>query len=266
MTLSNENYTIAVDILKDRFGNSQEVIDLHYNKMINLQLEINRTNCLRNLLDTMERHIRRLEVLKQDINQYVFVSMIRTKLPEEVLLQLEILNGTKNKRTVESLRANLHEYVTAREHAEKKGDQADTIFKRSGQSRSEGRTRFIPTVNGRSNQHRYDGRPTSGSNTAVKQTGWGGAKPHTGSAEALVVNTKQTSATRYYDQCRYCDQRHWSDEWPNYRTAEERRRQLKDSCYKCLKVGHMSKDYKRSKSCVHCGEVNTHHRSLCPKI
>ena len=33
--LSKENYKIAVEILKDRFGNTQEVIDLHYHKMIN---------------------------------------------------------------------------------------------------------------------------------------------------------------------------------------------------------------------------------------
>ena len=40
----------------------------------------------------MERHIWSLEVLKQNINQDVFASMIQAKLPEEVLLQLEILN------------------------------------------------------------------------------------------------------------------------------------------------------------------------------
>ena len=88
--------------------------------MINLQAAVNRTNSLRNLLDTMERHTRSLEVLKQNINHDVFVSMIRAKLPEEVLLQLEILNGAKNKSTVESSRARIDEYVTAREHAEKK--------------------------------------------------------------------------------------------------------------------------------------------------
>ena len=64
---------------------------------------------------------------------------------------------------------------------------------------------------------------------------------------------------------RYCEKRHWSDECPKYRTVSERKRQLKDSCYKCLKAGHMSKDCKHSKVCVHCGEVNTHHRCLCPK-
>ena len=86
-----------------------------------------------------------------------------------------------------------------------------------------------------------------------------------GSADALVATTNKSTPPRYYDQCRYCDQRHWSDECPKFRTVTERKKQLKDSCYKCLKVGHMSKDCKKGKACVHCGEVNTHHRSLCPK-
>ena len=107
LSLPNENYIIAVDILREGFGNSQEAIDLHYNHMINLPPAINKTSSLRNLLDTMERHIRSLEVLKQNTNQDLFVSMIRAKLPEEVLLQLEILNGAKNKWTVESLRARI---------------------------------------------------------------------------------------------------------------------------------------------------------------
>ena len=111
----------------------------------------------------------------------------------------------------------------------------------------------------------FDRRPLVSYDTIVKQEGWGGAKSLTGSAEALVANANQTSTTSYYDQCRYSEKRHWSDECPRYRTVSERKRQLKDSCYKCLKAGHMSKDCKRSKACVHCGEVNTHHRSLCPK-
>ena len=94
---------------------------------------------------------------------------------------------------------------------------------------------------------------------------WSGRQGSMGSAEALVATTNKSTPPRYYDQCRYCDQRHWSDECPKFRTVTERKRQLKDSCYKCLKVGHMSKDCKKGKACVHCGEVNTHHRSLCPK-
>ena len=49
------------------------------------------------------------------------------------------------------------------------------------------------------------------------------------------------------------------------RTVKERKQQLKDSYFKCLKTGHLAKECKRSKVCDHCGEVNAHHRSLCPK-
>ena len=105
LTLSKENFKIAVEILKDRFGNTQEVIDLHYHKLINLPQAVNKTCSLRGLLDNIERHIRSLDVLKQNINQDVFVSMILSKLPEDVLLRLEMLNGkrAKSKWTVENL-------------------------------------------------------------------------------------------------------------------------------------------------------------------
>ena len=60
LTLSKDDYQIAVDILKERFD----------------------------LLDNNERQNRSLELLKQNINQDVFVSIIRSKLPDDILLQL----------------------------------------------------------------------------------------------------------------------------------------------------------------------------------
>ena len=77
LTLSNENYGVAIDILKERFGNEQVIIDLHYNQLINLSPASNKTSSLRSLLDQVEKHLRSLEVLKQNVNQDVFVSMIR---------------------------------------------------------------------------------------------------------------------------------------------------------------------------------------------
>ena len=192
-------------MFKERFGNSQEVIDLHSNQMINLQPAANRTSSLRILLDTMERDIRSLEVLKQNINQDVFVSMIRATLPEEVLLKLEILNGAKNKWTAD--------------------DKDDTKFKKNGQSHLEGRTRFCHSMNTRPKQTYFYRRHPASYNTIVKQESLDGAKSLTGSAEALVAYTSQSSVTRYYvnDQCRYCKQKHWSDECPKYRTISDRK-------------------------------------------
>ena len=167
LSLSKENYQIAVDILKDRFGNKQEVIDLHYHKLINLPQAVNKTNSLRNLLDNIERHIRSLEVLKQDVNQDVFVSMIRSKMPEEVLLQLEMLNGATNKWTVENLRVRLHEYVTAREHAEKK-DEVKKVNRDNSHFDKGSKNRSGAYYGNRQNYPASDHRPISKPELATK--------------------------------------------------------------------------------------------------
>ena len=143
LSMSNENYQVAVDILTDRFGDSQGVIDLHYSKMTNLPLASSSTGSLRNLLDNMERHIRSLEMLKQNVNQDVFVSMIRAKLPQEVLLELEIMHEAKNRWTVDTLRVKLQEYITARGYAEKKDATTDTRLPRNSPSNFEGKPRFV---------------------------------------------------------------------------------------------------------------------------
>ena len=52
------------------------MIDLHDTKMINLHSAMNNTSSLRNLLDTIERHIRSLDVFKQNTNLEIFVSII----------------------------------------------------------------------------------------------------------------------------------------------------------------------------------------------
>ena len=118
LPLSNDNYDIAIDILKTRFGRDQELVDLHYTQLINLQPATNKINSLRSLLNDIEKHMRCLSVMKQNIEQDVFVAMIRAKLPDEVLFQLEMVNGYKNKWTVEKLRERLDDYITARERSE----------------------------------------------------------------------------------------------------------------------------------------------------
>ncbi|XP_053395705.1 uncharacterized protein LOC128555912 [Mercenaria mercenaria] len=243
LTLSDANYEVAVGVLKERFGNEQEVVDVHYNKLINLQPAINKTSSLRVLLDAVEKHLRSLEVLGQNANQDVFVSMIRAKLPEDVLVQLEILSGTKKKWNTFRLRDRLREYIIARERAEKDKEPD----KRSLNSHSV-----------------QKGIRLNESKEPITRS-----FANSGSAHVLAAVRKQPTMKRntenYADKCRYCQQKHWSDECNKYRTISERKQQLKDSCYKCLKTGHQSNECKRNKLCTHCGEVNKHHRSLCPK-
>ncbi|XP_061194310.1 uncharacterized protein LOC133202484 [Saccostrea echinata] len=115
LMLSHENYDVAISILKKQFGDVQSVINKHYMDLINIKPAFNNTSSLRRLLDELEKHMRSLEALEQDVHQDVFVSMIITKLPKEARLQLEIQKGKKEKWTVQKLRIFLDNYIVARE-------------------------------------------------------------------------------------------------------------------------------------------------------
>ena len=69
--LSNENYRVAIDLLKERFGDKQTVINSHYSELINLTHASNNTKSMRSLYDQMEKS---LDALNQDTNQDIFVS------------------------------------------------------------------------------------------------------------------------------------------------------------------------------------------------
>lgn len=75
---------------------------------------------LRIFRDILIKHLRSLEVLKQDTKQNVFVSIVRSKLPEDVLLHLEIQKGSHESWTIGNLCEKLKEYVNAQEKSEKK--------------------------------------------------------------------------------------------------------------------------------------------------
>ena len=84
--LSNENFSVVTDLLKETCGDSQTVINSHYVELINLRSAPNTPRGLRSLYDQIEKHLRSLQALEQDINQDVFISMITSKLPKEVLI------------------------------------------------------------------------------------------------------------------------------------------------------------------------------------
>ena len=63
LSLSNENYSVALKILTDRFGNVQDTVDLHYTAIINLKSASDSVDSLRSLLDAVDKHLRSLDVL-----------------------------------------------------------------------------------------------------------------------------------------------------------------------------------------------------------
>ena len=58
LSLTNENYVIAIDILKERYGDTHETIDLHYKQIMNLPPAKSTIGSLRFFIDKVEKHLR----------------------------------------------------------------------------------------------------------------------------------------------------------------------------------------------------------------
>ena len=182
-------------------------------------------------------------MLHQNVNQDVFVSIVTSKLLQDVLLQLEIQKGSTAKWPIKGLCKRLLGYVNAKERSERNHVPTESSRVTSHDA-NKGRSEIKP----RQNQG------------FVSRNGKGAR-----SAEALIANVNSRTERSYFDKCKYCQGRHWSDECPKYTTIEERKNHIRGSCYKCLKFGHNSAECKQSKLGVHCGDINSHHRSLCPR-
>ncbi|XP_074641202.1 uncharacterized protein LOC141898948 [Tubulanus polymorphus] len=237
LTISNANYEVAVKLLCERFGDTQVLINAHYVNLIELPVSTNQTAKLRQPLDNIERHLRSLEVLKQDVNQSVFVSIIMSKLPKACLVTIEIQKEKDEKWTVKSLRESLDNFISAREVAERNQNDGST-----------GRVK--------PNEHQYQRSNFKFTNYQKRQ--------HTPSATLAATG----AIGGYSPRCFYCTDSHWSDECTKFSTIEGRKKKLKAVCHICLKKGHR-KDRCRpmvNRLCAHCGVRKDHHRSICPNL
>ena len=202
------------------------MINTHYVELINLKPVPNTAKGLRSLYDRIEKHLRSLEALEQNVDQDIFIAMITSKIPKEAIIQLELQKGTRNKWNVRELRELFNNYVSARERAEQ----------------THGGTREETAE--------VSNKPKVSSAEALVV-----------GTQAVGGKTERTVSV----QCRFCDANHWSDECNKYDTAEKRKQRIKGCCYRCLKQGHNANDCPKEITCAHCNKRNHHHRSLCPK-
>ena len=226
--LSNENYQVAVELLKERYGDKQAVVTSHYTEMINLKQAPNNPKGLQNLYNQVEQHLRSLKALDQDTDQDLFISMITSKLPKDVLIQLEVQKGAKTPWTVKELRERFNDYIAARERA----DQHVSTTKSESAGDHE--------------------RPLMSSAEALV-------------AGVQSADNRKERKVHVYPRCKYCNENHWSDECEMYATVEARKQRIKGNCYLCLKSTHQASGCQQRARCFYCHQWNRHHRSLCPK-
>jgi len=231
LELTNANYEAAISILKERYGNTQLILDTHYTQLMEMPPAINKTASLRTVFDRIEQHLRSLQSLGEDINHRQIISLIRNKLPRVVIARIEQQKDASQDWTVEGLRKALKAYISAQEIAE---NQSFINIQDQGVLRgpeSKGRTSYM-------------------------------RKPF-GTADALLSNERYH---RQVQRCLFCEKNHWSDECRTISTLQERKEKVKGKCYICLRPGHVMNNCKVEKPCFHCKKRGNHHRSLCPSL
>ena len=220
ISVSKENYCVVKTLLNERFEDTQLVIHHHYTDLINLTPATNSSKGLRFVYDKIESNLRSLEVLQQDINHDIFISIISSKIPKYVYLQMELQKGAKNKCSVKKLRELLNNCICATERAEElaylEGEEHET-----GSSR-------------------------------------------TNIMERTLQTPQQNIKRKLFVICRFCDGNHWSDQCLEYPTLWDRKQHINDSCFFCLKRGHIAYKCIQNRSCFYSGRRNHHVRSICP--
>ena len=231
LTLTNANCQDAIRLLQKRFGQNEIIINAHYTSLMDLPASSSHTSTLRTSYDTIEKHLRSLQALGEDVNTKMLVSLIMSKLPKDVITNLTDQKTDDQEWSVQLLRDKLHRYITNRENAER---QCGT-----------------PNV---------ESKHPIGNMWPTPQD-----SEHKTTTEALfsVPKPPKDPKVRRRDVCIYCNGKHWSDECKKYPTVTARKEKIKGHCFICLKTGHKQKDCTSDKVCAHCKQKNRHHRSLC---
>ena len=111
--LTNDNYREARNLLKERFGNTQLIINTHVSQLMKLGIvEEGNVSKLRNFFNTAESHTRTLS--NQGVNKEHFgailIPVIEQRIPYNVRVELSRKRGKDNwklKRFLELLRIEI---------------------------------------------------------------------------------------------------------------------------------------------------------------
>ena len=236
LELTQENDNIAINLLKERYGKKQIMIKAHFTKLMNLPMATYKTTSLRTFYDTMEKHLRCLQSLGEDDNNTQTLTVLQSKRPRSVLLQLDRIKERTDEWTVKKFREVLHHYILTLETC----DLQTKLFRVTETDKES--SNVAPVVKA----FTYDKGPRSFT------------------SEALL--SYENVKSRYERNCICCSNNYWNDECQQYPDIKSRKNKLKDRCLKCMKLDHKVRECKvQGNICVHCGEKDKHHHTLCPK-
>ena len=120
LTLTNENYDAAIEILQDRFGRPQQVITAHTDEILKIQACTGeKLSSLRYVYDKISVHIRGLAPLGVSSEQYgsLLIPIIMSKMPSNIRLQIA-RKASKDAWKINYLLTTIKFQIEAREISE----------------------------------------------------------------------------------------------------------------------------------------------------
>ncbi|CAG7703279.1 unnamed protein product, partial [Allacma fusca] len=111
--ISEDNYEIACNKLKEKYGNEKRTIQLIYNTINNLPKSNNWTGNLKKTYETLETNLRCLEALNEEIDKNtILYSTVMKKFPFDFIIQANI---DSKERSLKVLREKIGNLIERRE-------------------------------------------------------------------------------------------------------------------------------------------------------
>jgi len=90
IALTNENYDVAITLLKEKFGRPDSIIEMLYAKLQHLLTSILRFTDIKRMYENIERILQQLGSQGENVNgQKMLIHQILSKFPLDVILKLE---------------------------------------------------------------------------------------------------------------------------------------------------------------------------------
>nr|CAD2185106.1 unnamed protein product [Meloidogyne enterolobii] len=242
-----ENYEVAIEILKEEFEKEETQIRKLNKELFGLKTSQNFNDDIK-LLRDLQRINRLMKTHKQTINIPAISLMIEQKLSKAVLRQMLSKKRQSNEWNTEILIKNLAEII-------KEEQAVNEVYKESHQEFNEDKRQKTPYKFGK---------------TTMQYTTNEQKKEEPRRKEVKIQNQiqpKQEERSKPKWPCPFCNLNHWSTDCRKIPTAEERYKLAREKklCINCLRPGHQSKECStKNKICWFCKKQG-HHQAICLK-
>ena len=234
------NYQMAVDLLKDTYGNPEKIINDLANKFLNLKSPSYSTDDLQKFRASIENTLRSLEAVQVDVlnSGWILVQVLKNKIPDKVMESIQLKSG-KDYPSLQEFRDSLNLVIHSMESSKAQKIQKSSKEEKSSQGKPK-RTSYSPRW------HRED----IGNYSVVTED----------SKQAASLENKSKSV-----QCKFCNKAHMSTNCTDYVTEVDRKKKAETLgyCTRCFLKNHKETDcMTRLRICSKCKQ-GEHHSYFC---